>query len=175
MNHLETLSSLSREQKIDYLMNLDYEITYKRKNTSHAFFIRKLGIHCSSNSLEDLGEELNKAKLKYFEYLIDYDFLNQTKFPEYELLSGFKIPKYYKTMGRYLLIGLFYIMIFSIGSGIIASKLEKTGTKLKKQIVVALNPEKDEMKSRILTFRDKLDLLLPYIKEVESFKKENSL
>lgn len=175
MTHLERLKVLSRKDKFDYLMNLEYETIFRKDEKSYSFFIKKLGICCKAEVLSDLEAELEKAKGDYFNNILDFDLLSQLKFPQYESFFNIKAPKKALVAGKYVLLACFYLSIFTIGAQIFTSKLEKTGSQLSTQIYKALNPVEGEMKSRILTFRQKLDLLLPYIKEVEDFKKENKL
>lgn len=175
MTHIEKLRGLEPNDRFKYLMELDYETLYKDKNGQVIFYIKKLGLSAKGNDALEAQRNLKKAKEAYFADIIEFNLLEQLKLPEYEGVLGFDVPKQVVIAGKYTALGLFYLAVFALGAGIFASKMERTGSKLAVKVEKALNPSEDEMKRRIMTFRDKLDLLLPYIQEIEKFRKENDL
>lgn len=184
MKKLRSFEGKTREEKLNYLNSLKYDILLRQKKGLFYLIIPEIPLIASGKSLEEAYNDLNEQKQSLFNNILDNEDYEEIAFPRrkrkvQETLYQLKIFTYK------LIIIIFLVGIVFAGTGIvIKSKVSKiSGSNITRMVSMSIRQEmerlagapesaKEERRMKIRRFFESLQPLVDDFRDVFSVSED---
>jgi hypothetical protein len=178
----------TREERMNWLISLNYNIYLRVKDDTYYFTIRELALVGTGENMDVSYQNLIDQKLKYFDYIIDFEADNEVTLPrkvenKYETIRQLRIFIY-----KVSIVCILGLVSISIGGSLVGQKFANiSGESLAKKVIKGslltvengidnyLNQTSDDLKEQSVTkFRRLIEELKPYIDELQKLEPPSS-